>query len=131
MCRLFGRKREAAAASQGGATGLRSPVIIKIGASDLTGSLNDAATFPFGHCSQAFILVRTLWSPLKDLLQLLKNNVFERPYFVVLFEKRPSHDAFCIKDVGRGLRNLPIRVIEVVSVDDLVIHVRENREMQF
>lgn len=58
ICLPFGRERNAPAAACGGATGSRSPLIIRTGTLDLTGSLKAGATLPFGHCSQAFIDVR-------------------------------------------------------------------------
>src|SRR5262249_11817151 len=67
---------------------------------------------------------------LLELHEFAQNRVVQSANPVVLIEKAPAHYAALINHEHRRLGNLAFRVVEIVSVDDLVICVRENREPQ-
>ena len=71
------------------------------------------------------------WLPLFDRLQHIQNRVIDRSDTVVFIKKAPAHDAGSINNEDRRLGNLPIRVVETVSIDNAVTCVGEDWEGEF
>src|SRR5262249_16743151 len=56
------------------------------------------------------------------------NGIIHRSNSVIFVEKDPAHDALLVEEKKRRLRDLPVRIVKVVGVDDPVINVGEYRK---
>lgn len=65
--------------------------------------------------------------------QLGEDGIIHRSNSVVFVEKDPADDALLVEDKHCRPGNLPVRIIEVVGVDDLVLDVGEygKRKLEF
>lgn len=66
-----------------------------------------------------------------DLSDLFHDILIRGADLVIDLDELPSDDALSVDDIGRGMRDRPARIDieQTVTVDHLVVRIREQREL--